>query len=93
MRVVLVGFGPVGVRFAEELLPAIDEGSLSLTVIGAEPGAPYNRIMIAEYATGEVSRESLEIADLDHLAARGVRGALGQKRRADRPGRPRGRAR
>ncbi|MGO2150198.1 MAG: FAD-dependent oxidoreductase [Microbacterium gubbeenense] len=73
MRVVLVGFGPVGVRFAEELLPAIDEGSLSLTVIGAEPGTPYNRIMIAEYATGEISRESLEIADLDHLAARGVR--------------------
>ena len=35
-RVVLVGYGPVGARFAEELLPAVRSGRVALTVVGAE---------------------------------------------------------
>ncbi|WP_105565769.1 FAD-dependent oxidoreductase [Microbacterium halophytorum] len=73
LRVVLVGFGPVGVRFAEELLPAIEAGDVALTVIGAEDCEPYNRIMVAEYAAGSIARDELVIADTAELEARGVR--------------------
>ncbi len=76
--VVLVGFGPVGVRFAEELLPAVEQGRIDLTVVGAESEDPYNRIMIAEYAAGEIAHENLQIADPAELASRGVRVLTGR---------------
>ena len=40
MRVVVVGFGPVAVRFAEELLPQVRDGLVALTMIGAERDGP-----------------------------------------------------
>ncbi len=41
-RVVLVGYGPVGARLVEGLLPAVREGRIDLTVVGAEPHDVYN---------------------------------------------------
>jgi len=73
LRVVLVGFGPVGVRLVEELLPAVAAGDVELTVVGAEECEPYNRILVAEYAAGEAERDALTIADSAELVARGVR--------------------
>lgn len=73
MRVVLVGLGPVGVRFAEELLPEVERGAVELTAVGAEGVDPYNRIMVAEYAAGEAPRGSLDLIDTADLEARGVR--------------------
>lgn len=84
-HVVLIGFGPVGVRFAEEILPAVEDGRVALTVIGAEREDPYNRIMIAEYATGDVARENLQIANPTDLAARGVRVLAGRSATRIRP--------
>lgn len=78
LRVVLVGFGPVGVRFAEELLPAVDAGRVALTIVGDEPDDPYNRVLLAEYATGHADREGLRIADPRALAGRGVRVLAGR---------------
>jgi assimilatory nitrate reductase electron transfer subunit len=45
-RVVLVGFGPVGARFAEELLPLVRSGAAALTVVGAEHDDAYNRVLV-----------------------------------------------
>ena len=36
VRVLVVGYGPVGARFAENLLPAVRAGEIALTVVGAE---------------------------------------------------------
>ena len=72
-RVVVVGFGPVGARFVEELLPAVRAGLVHLTVVGAEAAPAYNRVLLAEYAVGEAERESLEITDADEAREAGVR--------------------
>ncbi|MFC3397885.1 FAD-dependent oxidoreductase [Microbacterium amylolyticum] len=73
MRIVLVGFGPVGVRFAEEILPEVQAGRVELTIVGAEQHDPYNRIMIAEYAAGDVSRDGLIVADPEEFRSAGAR--------------------
>ncbi|RCS57631.1 NAD(P)/FAD-dependent oxidoreductase [Microbacterium sp. JB110] len=72
MRVVVVGFGPVAVRFAEELLPQVRDGLVALTIIGAEREDPYNRVLTAEYAVGEAERGDLDMADTVELAASGI---------------------
>lgn len=72
LRVVLVGFGPVGARFAEELQPAVASGEIALTVVGAERCDPYNRVMVAEYAVGDVERDELDLVDAEALRDTGV---------------------
>lgn len=72
-RVVLVGYGPVGARFIEELLPVVRAGLVQLTVVGAEAADAYNRVLIAEYAVGHADREDLEIIDTAKAQEAGVR--------------------
>lgn len=72
-RVVLVGYGLVGARFVEELLPAVRAGAIELTVVGAESSEAYNRVLVAEYAVGHTDRESLEITDPQEARDAGVR--------------------
>ncbi|WP_229663091.1 FAD-dependent oxidoreductase [Microbacterium album] len=78
-RVVLIGLGPVGLRFAEELLPAISAGRLTLTIIGAESEAPYNRVLVAEYAVGDLDRDELTIGDVAELRAAGAEVMVGAR--------------
>ena len=52
LRIVLVGYGPVGARFVEELLPAVRAGDVELTVVAGEDVEAYNRVLVAEYAVG-----------------------------------------
>ncbi|WP_435747470.1 FAD-dependent oxidoreductase [Microbacterium sp. PMB16] len=59
LRIVVVGAGPVGIRFAEELLPLVAENRVAVTVVGAETADPYNRVLIGEYAVGEVAASEL----------------------------------
>ena len=73
LRVVLVGYGPVGARFVEELLPSVAAGHVQLTVVGAETADAYNRVLLAEYAVGHTEREALEITDTAAAQAVGVR--------------------
>ncbi|MRG58698.1 NAD(P)/FAD-dependent oxidoreductase [Agromyces sp. CFH 90414] len=63
MRVVLVGYGPVGSRFVDELLPVVRAGLASLTVIGTETADAYNRVLVAEHAVGSVGLDSMTVAD------------------------------
>lgn len=73
MRVVLVGYGPVGARFVEEVLPAVETGRIDLTVVGAEPEQAYNRVLVSEFAANKVDRRALDIIDAEAVAAAGVR--------------------
>ncbi|GAB3616814.1 FAD-dependent oxidoreductase [Okibacterium endophyticum] len=71
-RVVVVGFGPVGARFAEEILPAVTSGDVTLTVIGQEKADAYNRVLVAEYAVGRTDVEAMTMVDGDDLRRAGA---------------------
>lgn len=71
-RVILVGFGPVGARFAEELLPAVRGGQIALTIVGAEADDAYNRVLLADHAVGRMPREALDLTDTAALHETGV---------------------
>ncbi|MDQ1123138.1 FAD-dependent oxidoreductase [Microbacterium trichothecenolyticum] len=76
-RVVLVGYGPVGARLIEGLLPAVRDGRIDLTVIGAETHDVYNRVLLAEYAVGRTDRDGLDMGDRLVAEEAGVRFVLG----------------
>ena len=76
-RVVLVGFGPVGARFAEQLLPEVRSGRIDLTVIGLEPVDAYNRVLVADYAVGHTDLDTMTLASSDEFAEAGVALRLG----------------
>lgn len=67
-RIVVIGAGPVGIRFAEELLPLVAGGRATVTVLGAETADPYNRVLLAEYAVGEASSDELTLATAASLS-------------------------
>lgn len=71
-RVILVGYGTVGARFVDELLPAVRSGLVALTVVGAEEAMAYNRVLIAEYAVGEADRDALDMTDAAEAIEAGV---------------------
>ena len=84
-RVVVVGFGPVAARLIDELLPAVASGLVELTVIGEEPVAAYNRVLVADLGVGRTSADALALADAASLVAAGVDVRLGVRvRRVDR---------
>ncbi|WP_233265352.1 FAD-dependent oxidoreductase [Leifsonia sp. AG29] len=77
LRIVVVGYGPVAARFVEELLPAVEEGTVALTVVGAETEDAYNRVLVAEYAVGAADRDRLDVTDTEAARAAGVDIRLG----------------
>lgn len=72
LRVVLVGYGPVGARFVEEVLPAVRSGSVELTVVGAEDGDAYNRVLLADYAALHTELAAMSITDTPAAVQAGV---------------------
>lgn len=63
-RVVVVGHGMVGSRFAEELVAA--DPSVVVTVLGKEPLPAYNRVLLSSVVAGSKSPELLGIAGPAH---------------------------
>jgi assimilatory nitrate reductase electron transfer subunit len=61
-HIVVIGAGPVGIRFAEELLPRVADGRATVTVLGAEAVDPYNRVLIAELAVGVATADEITLA-------------------------------
>ena len=78
VRVVLIGYGPVGARFVEELLPSVAAGHMELSVVGAEDEDAYNRVLVAEYAVGAADRRRLDITDTAAALSSGVRIRIGE---------------
>ena len=70
-RVVVVGNGMAGFRFVQELLGLAP--GLDVTVVGEEPGGAYNRVQLPGVLAGTARADSIELADEDWYAARGVR--------------------
>jgi assimilatory nitrate reductase electron transfer subunit len=84
-QIVVVGFGPVAARLIDELLPAVRDGHVSLTVVGEEAEAAYNRVLVADLGVGRTTADALALSDAAALAADGVDVRLGVRvRRVDR---------
>ena len=76
---------PVAARLIDELLPAVRDGLARLTVIGEEPEAAYNRVLVADLGVGRTTAAALALADAAALIADGVDVRLGVRvRRVDR---------
>jgi nitrite reductase (NADH) large subunit len=56
-RVVVVGAGMVAHRLAEQLTARAPQGPWSLTVLGEEPHAPYDRVHLSEYFAGRTGAD------------------------------------
>ncbi|WP_197430184.1 FAD-dependent oxidoreductase [Auraticoccus cholistanensis] len=59
-RVVVVGNGMVGSRFAAELTDG-DGGRFRVTVLGAESAQPYNRVLLSQLVAGQYGPEALAL--------------------------------
>ena len=62
-RVIVVGAGPAGARCAERLAV----GGANVTLIGAEPGHPYNRVALSLYLAGDMEAAALVTHRAEHL--------------------------
>ncbi|WEO78582.1 FAD-dependent oxidoreductase [Cryobacterium sp. SO2] len=71
-RIVVVGYGPVGARFVDEILPLVEAGLAELTVVGAEAVHAYNRVLLADYAVGSTHRDALDLTDGGRARAAGA---------------------
>ena len=58
-RIVVIGAGPIGVRFAHELNSR--QQHFYITLFGDEPRAPYNRVNLSGYLAGECNEASLNL--------------------------------
>ncbi len=67
-RTVIVGAGPAGMRCAERLAGR----GLAVTLIGAEPALPYNRVALSKLLAGEMAPADLITHDQAALAASGI---------------------
>ncbi len=56
-HVVVVGGGPVGLRFARELLQRVPD--CELTLLGNEASQPYNRVQLSSLLNDDISYESI----------------------------------
>ena len=59
-RIIVVGHGMVGHRFVEELLrhcPDLEAAGLSVTVLGEEPRAAYDRVHLSDFFSGRSAQD------------------------------------
>src|SRR4051794_38567107 len=77
-QVVVVGNGMAGARFVEELRARDPQHRVAVTVFGAEPYGPYNRILLSDLLAGRTSLDDIYLtptawyADHDVALHRGV---------------------
>ncbi len=64
----VVGSGPVGVQFAQQLMDRGFKGRIVL--FGDEPWRPYNRIKLSSLVAGEVTFQDILLPELKHDADR-----------------------
>lgn len=72
MRVVLIGHGMVGSRFADDLVGRRTE--VRVTVLGKEDAAPYNRVLLSSVVAGKSDAAMLTLPTESHPRVRVHRG-------------------
>lgn len=56
-HIIVIGSGPVGVRFAQELLKR--QPQVKLSVLGNEPSRPYNRVQLSALLAGDIHYDNI----------------------------------
>lgn len=74
LRVVVIGHGMVGARLVDELLRRDTDGALDVTVLGAEPYEPYNRVLLSDVVAGRTDVAAIGMPLPDGERARVLRG-------------------
>jgi len=65
--IVVVGSGPVGMHFVNELVKRnVDQ---PVVIYGAEPWHPYDRVKLSSYLAGDIDRDDLELNTVDNPRA------------------------
>ena len=72
MRIVVIGHGMVGSRFAADL--AREDPSAEITVLGHEDHDPYNRVQLSSVVAGKADATSLALEQADSPQVRVLRG-------------------
>lgn len=72
LKVVVVGHGMVGSRFADDLTRA--DPSLDVTVLGRENHAPYNRVLLSSVVSGKTDPSALALPRVSSEHARVLQG-------------------
>jgi assimilatory nitrate reductase electron transfer subunit len=62
LNIVVIGHGMVGARFVDEVVARNTNGQLRITVLGAEPYGPYNRVLLSEVVAGRADVAALTLA-------------------------------
>ncbi|WP_372788388.1 molybdopterin-dependent oxidoreductase [Paraconexibacter sp.] len=78
-RLVVVGGGMAGMATVEAALAHAEAGpaAFDVTLIGAEPTAPYNRVLLSSMLAGQVGEQELALRHPQWFADRGVTLRLG----------------
>ncbi|WNV82485.1 FAD-dependent oxidoreductase [Umezawaea sp. Da 62-37] len=74
-RVVVVGYGMAGARFADEVLRR--DPTADLTVLGGEPHPAYNRVLLSSVVAGSMTPDSVRLHGTGWAARHGVDLRLG----------------
>ncbi|MFN8098102.1 MAG: FAD-dependent oxidoreductase [Dermatophilaceae bacterium] len=69
-RLVIVGNGMVGSRFALDLLAADDPGRFEVDQFGAEDCRPYNRVLLSDVVSGARDVASIGLPQAEHPRVR-----------------------
>ncbi len=85
-RLVLVGGGMAAQATIETLLSHVGAERWDVTVLGAEPETPYNRVLLSSMLAGEVGDAELALKPPQWYADRGVELRLGVPARLIEPG-------
>ncbi|KOV76933.1 FAD-dependent oxidoreductase [Nocardia sp. NRRL S-836] len=76
-RVVIVGYGMAGARLADELRRR--DPDIAITVIGAEPHAAYNRVLLSTVVAGSMTPAATRLHDDGWAAAHDIDLRLGHE--------------
>jgi ferredoxin-nitrate reductase len=71
-RLVVIGTGMAGMETVQELRKRAEPGAWKVTMLGEEPGTPYNRILLSKLLAGEAEVPALELRPPDWFARRGI---------------------
>jgi nitrite reductase (NADH) large subunit len=70
-RLLIVGNGMAGLRLVEELVRRAPH-CYAITVVGKEPQAAYNRILLSSFLAGELNESDVCLKDRDWYAGHGI---------------------
>jgi nitrite reductase (NADH) large subunit len=70
-KLLVIGNGMAGLKFLEELIPLAAD-RFDITVVGSEPEAAYNRVLLSSLLAGEIGTDDIAMKPRDWYAANGI---------------------